>query len=166
MLLLCSDFIIKPCRTVSCLLCTFSDLLCTFFNFPFLQGATRKVIVSTYEEFDPDDPFYREQSRHYVVYEVDSEGSKTLYRHFLLQHTGCLVELFEQYRVKLKAKGHFDRMLKILKNSNEDQQLNGLFGERRESIKTAEDLNSTAAAAAPLSRSKQTKKLFAGLESA
>ena len=62
-----------------------------------------------------------------------------------------------------------DQLLtRILKNSNEDQQLNGLFGERRESIKTAEDFNSTAAAAAapPISRSKQTKKLFAGLESA
>lgn len=95
--------------------------------------------------------------KHYVIYELDADGKKTLYRHFLLQHTGCLVELFEQYKSKLSAQRHIDNVKRVLQHSNDNVQLNGLFGSRVESCPLAAVLN-------PLHTGE--RGLFAGLESA
>jgi hypothetical protein len=68
-----------------------------------ITGSTRKVAVSTYIEEDRDDPHFREITKHIVVYEVDPDGGKTLFRHFLLQPSGAILEIFEQFKVVLSA---------------------------------------------------------------
>ena len=116
-------------------------------------------MVCTYEELDPLDPQYKELTRHYVVYELDRDGKKTLYRHFLLQHSGCLVELFEQCTVRLSVRRHFDRMKRLLQFSNDNPHLNGLFGPATDTERlTGADVKN------PLHSG--GRGLFAGLESA
>ena len=115
--------------------------------------------MCTYEELDPLDPQYKELTRHYVVYEVDTRGKKTLYRHFLLQHSGCLVELFEQCTVRLSVQHQFDRMKRVLRHSNDNPQLNGLFG-------PAIDIGGLTGTDVKNPMHSGGRGLFAGLESA
>ena len=108
-----------------------------------------------------------EQSRHYVVYELDSDGTKTLYRHFLLEHSGCLIELFDQHKVRLTAvKQQFTQINKALEHSNTLDQLNGIFGEKRSGSDNGNDAFSVIDSAVSPMHKRKEKGLFSGLEAA
>ena len=39
--------------------------------------------------------------QHCVIYEIDKDGQKTLFRHFLLLPNGTIIEVFEQFKITL-----------------------------------------------------------------
>ena len=59
------------------------------------------MILSTYIEEDRTDPHFREITKHCVIYEIDKDGQKTLFRHFLLLPNGTIIEVFEQFKITL-----------------------------------------------------------------
>jgi hypothetical protein len=105
-------------------------------------GQSRKVVVTTYVEKDPLDVNYLELTKHYVIYEIDRNNKKILYRHFLMEKKyGRIIELFDQFKMNLNDNTHEnksminekfklknDRINKLLNNSNNNTQLNGIFG--------------------------------------
>ena len=91
-----------------------------------MTGSIRKVVISTYNDKDKHDLFYQAITKHYVIYEEDKEGKKTLYRHFLMQPDGSIIEIFEQYKVTLNS-NQYNEMNSVLMQSNENEQLSGLF---------------------------------------
>jgi hypothetical protein len=67
------------------------------------DGATRKLVISEYEEKDPYDLSFSAVTKHYAIYEVGIGGTKKLYRHFLMLPDGALIEIFDQLSVDMAA---------------------------------------------------------------
>ncbi|TMW67212.1 hypothetical protein Poli38472_012328 [Pythium oligandrum] len=58
------------------------------------RGTQRKVFVHDYVLQDPLDPNFQEKSTHIALYNIELDGRRELYRHFLKSHDGAIVELF------------------------------------------------------------------------
>jgi hypothetical protein len=69
--------------------------------------------VTEYELTDPLEPdFIKEVTTHLAIYNLEIDGSKTLYRHFLRTPDGMIIELFD---VVAKTLGNqFDSLEKLL----------------------------------------------------
>jgi hypothetical protein len=106
-------------------------------------GQSRKVVVTVYVEQDPLDVNYLELTKHYVIYEIDRNNKKILYRHFLMEKKyGRIIELFDQFKINEniheKSENHSkineilklknNKINKLLHNSNKHTHLNGIFG--------------------------------------
>jgi hypothetical protein len=58
------------------------------------HGMTRRVAICEYVLTDPLDPAFKETTKHLIIYNSSLDGSRELYRHFLLQPDGTLLEVF------------------------------------------------------------------------
>jgi hypothetical protein len=178
--------------------CTFDFIyICMYIHehyHVYCLGQSRKVVVTTYVEQDPLDVNYLKLTKHYVIYEIDRNNKKILYRHFLMEKKyGRIIELFDQFKInenmheKSERKGKINEILKskndkinkLLHNSNKHTHLNGIFGvlplidndihskeneENNENEKNDEDENENSR----LLPSKTIRKngIFSGLEKA
>jgi len=60
-----------------------------------VKGEKRNIAVSEYELRDPLLPEFVETTTHIAIYQMDMNGSRTLWRHFLRTPDGGVLELFD-----------------------------------------------------------------------
>lgn len=61
-----------------------NDTIITIIVTTTTTGTRRRIAVCDYELLDPLDPdFKKEITTHLAIYNLEIDGSKTLYRHFL-----------------------------------------------------------------------------------
>lgn len=70
-------------------------------------GASRRLVVSEYVETDPFDEQFKAVTRHFAIYELDMDGKRKLYRHFLKLHDGSIIEIFEQLTIDISSQYRF-----------------------------------------------------------
>lgn len=58
------------------------------------KGSRRRLEVQTHTETDPADPYYLEQYKKFVIYEIDGPH-KSVFREFHLEPNGAILEIFE-----------------------------------------------------------------------
>ncbi|OQS06315.1 hypothetical protein THRCLA_01644 [Thraustotheca clavata] len=59
-----------------------------------IRGATRKTAVCDYELRDPIDPSFVEVTTHIAIFTLELDGSRQLYRHFIKNPDGEILEVF------------------------------------------------------------------------
>lgn len=129
-------------------------------------GYSRKVVLSTYIESDESDENYQEKIKHYVIYEIDNNNKKILYRHFLMESDGKIIELFDQMKLDVINKQYNDKLNKVLANSNNNKFINGLFGNRNsKNFENNLNLNMIGNNNVAYKNTKKNR-LFSGLENA
>lgn len=70
-------------------------------------GARRKVTIEASIEKDPEHKNYLGRYTRYVIHEVEKDGSRIIHRQFLMDQAGKIVELFEDYKVKMQRQNVF-----------------------------------------------------------
>jgi hypothetical protein len=72
------------------------DILIKAKGYRGMAGTKRKVVVEEGIERDPQDPNFMGKFQRFFIYEVDPDGNQTaLYRQFLMDTTGKILELFQ-----------------------------------------------------------------------
>lgn len=61
-------------------------------------GAKRKLIVEDGVERDQDDPNYLGRVRRYIINEVEASGRTSVYRQFVMDNSGMILEIFEDFK--------------------------------------------------------------------
>ena len=85
------------------------------------KGTRRRIAVCDYELTDPLEPgFAKEVTTHLAIYNLEIDGSKTLYRHFLRMPDGTIIELFDVVAKSLGSQ--YDSLEKLLLS---DQNVTG-----------------------------------------
>jgi hypothetical protein len=59
-----------------------------------MKGARRKTAVCEYELRDPLDPTFVERTVHIAIFNMELDGSRQLYRHFIKTPDGEILEVF------------------------------------------------------------------------
>jgi hypothetical protein len=78
-----------------------------------LPGTRRRIAVCDYELTDPLEPdLSKEVTTHLAIYNLEIDGSKTLYRHFLRMPDGTIIELFDVVAKSLGSQ--YDSLEKLL----------------------------------------------------
>lgn len=86
-----------------------------------MSGTRRKVVTQEGVERDPDDKNFMGKFKRFLIYEVDSTGKSTsLFRQFVLDCTGKIVEIFEDAALKAKN-GPLFRIQGLGDDTNEDE---------------------------------------------
>lgn len=70
-------------------------------------GARRKVVIEEAIEKDPEHKNYLGKYTRYLINEVEKDGSSIVHRQFIMDHTGKILELFEDHKVKLQRQNVF-----------------------------------------------------------
>lgn len=70
-------------------------------------GARRKVTIEESIEKDPEHKNYLGRYTRYVIHEVEKDGSRIIHRQFIMDQAGKIVELFEDYKVKMQRQNVF-----------------------------------------------------------
>ena len=73
------------------------------------QGTMRRVAVCQYVLTDPLDPSFEEVTTHLIIYHAALGGLRELYRHFLRQPDGTVVEVFGDMESALGVGGAGNR---------------------------------------------------------
>ncbi len=63
-----------------------------------LLGAKRKVVTVEGTERDPQDRNFLGRFKRYIIYEVEANGRNSVYRQFLLDASGVILEIFEDVK--------------------------------------------------------------------
>jgi hypothetical protein len=63
-----------------------------------LLGAKRKLVTVEGTERDPQDRNFLGRFKRYIIYEVETNGRNSVYRQFLLDTSGVILEIFEDVK--------------------------------------------------------------------
>jgi len=99
------------------------------------RGTMRRVAVCSYVLTDPLVPAFQEATSHLIIYHSDVDGSRELYRHFLRQPDGTVVEVFGDMESSIAGgraaagKGPTPLQRVLLRHAEDDDDAVGtLFG--------------------------------------
>ena len=103
--------------------------------------SRRRLEVTEYTESDPSDPHYMEVFKRFIIYEVDEHKNRAIYREFLLEPTGALLEIFDARRTNANTASIFNNNNNTNTNMNidEDDRDIGNGGEDNDSKESDHD---------------------------
>ena len=77
------------------------------------HGERRRAAVSRFYEKDLHDHSFCEPNRYVAIYEVHGRTSKSIYRHFVIQADGAIMEIFGPFEVELIDDDDPNRLLQL-----------------------------------------------------
>jgi len=73
------------------------------------KGSKRRLEVQEYTEMDPQDPHYLEQYKKFIVVEIDEKKNKSVFREFVLEPSGAILEVFEARNASYRNRSIFSK---------------------------------------------------------
>ena len=64
--------------------------------------------VKEWVENDPDDPNYLETYKKYIIYEIDEQKNRSIFREFQMEPNGAILEIFEAKHAQNKNRSIFN----------------------------------------------------------
>ncbi|GMI03590.1 hypothetical protein TrLO_g5556 [Triparma laevis f. longispina] len=85
-------------------------------------GTVRKIHVNTFKVKDDRDKHFEESLTHIAIFAVEVDGNKTLYRHFLRQANGSLIEIGEDIEQHFSGQIALEKLMGGVEDGGEEEE--------------------------------------------
>jgi hypothetical protein len=86
------------------------------------KGSKRRLTIEEFTEMDPKDAQYLEKFKKFTIHEYDANRVQSVFREFILEPSGILLENFDSRRANYQAKSIFHKDNMALEEGEEGEE--------------------------------------------